>query len=65
VDAYCEHWSDTPTATHRIPQELAQRVIRNARAFEDKWAHRFPLETSWLALHAKGDVERFIHPPRK
>jgi hypothetical protein len=59
VDAYLEHWSDTP-AGDPIPASLAERVIRNGRAFEQKWSHRFPLETSWLAINAPGDVERFV-----
>ncbi len=59
LDAYCEHWSDTPLGTS-IAQALAERILRNGRAFEAKWSHRFPVETSWLALHAPGDVERFI-----
>ena len=59
VDAYCEHWSDTPSGTD-IPDSMAQRIIRNGRAFEAKWAHRFPVQTSWLTLQHSGDVERFI-----
>jgi hypothetical protein len=59
LDVYCEHWSDTPLGTS-IPQALAERILRNGRAFEAKWSHRFPIQTSWLALHAPGDVERFI-----
>jgi hypothetical protein len=59
VDAYCEHWSDTPAA--RVPAATAQRFLRNGRAFEAKWSHRFPLETPCVAIHAAGDVERFIH----
>jgi hypothetical protein len=60
VDAYCEHWSDTP-AGDPVPVRLAQRVLRNGRAFEAKWSHRFPLATTWLDLHARGDVERFVN----
>lgn len=58
LDAYGEHWSDTPAVS--IPAGTAQRFLRNGRAFEAKWSHRFPLETPCLALHARGDVERFI-----
>lgn len=64
VDAFCEHWSDTPLAG-AAPDRMAQRIVRSGRAFESKWAHRFPLETSWLALRAAGDVERFIDSLRK
>jgi hypothetical protein len=59
VDAYCEHWSDSPR-TAPISDRLAERIVRNGRAFEAKWRHRFPIETSWLTLRAPGDVERFI-----
>jgi hypothetical protein len=64
VDAYCEHWSDTPKGAS-IPPELAQRILASGRAFEARWSHRFPLETSWLALHAAGDVERFVDSLQK
>jgi hypothetical protein len=59
VDAYCEHWSDTPTGA-TVAAGLAERILRSGRAFEAKWSHRFPLETSLLPLRAPGDVERFI-----
>lgn len=59
VDAYCEHWSDTPSGKD-VCAGLAERVLRSGRAFEAKWSHRFPLETSLLALREPGDVERFI-----
>jgi hypothetical protein len=59
VDAYCEHWSDTPAAG-AIPDRIADRIIRNGRAFESKWSHRFPIQISWVALQAPGDVEQFI-----
>lgn len=59
VDAYCEHWSDTP-AGKDISDRLAKRVLESGRAFEAKWSHRFPIETSLLALRSPGDVERFI-----
>ena len=64
LDVYCEHWSDTPMGTS-IPAGMAQRILRNGRAFEAKWSHRFPLETSCVALHAPGDVERFIDTLQK
>ena len=59
LDAYCEHWSDTP-AGGAIPDRMAERIIRSGRAFESKWAHRLPVETSWLKVQAPGDVERFV-----
>jgi hypothetical protein len=64
VDAYCEHWSGTPAGT-KVPRRLADRIQRSGAAFEAKWAHRFPLHTSWLSLHAPGDVERFLAPLRE
>jgi hypothetical protein len=39
---------------------MADRIIRNGRAFESKWSHRFPIQTSWVAVQAPGDVEQFI-----
>jgi hypothetical protein len=59
VDAYCEHWSDTPFGKD-VSASLAERVLQSGRAFEAKWSHRFPIETSLLALRSRGDVERFI-----
>jgi hypothetical protein len=59
VDAYCEHWSDTP-AGQAISDRMAERIIRSGRAFEAKWSHRLPIDTSWLAVRSCGDVERFI-----
>ena len=59
LDAYCEHWSDTPAAS--VPAATAERFLRNGRAFEAKWPHRFPLETPCVAIRAAGDVERFVH----
>ncbi|MBC5764749.1 hypothetical protein [Ramlibacter albus] len=59
VDAYCEHWSDTPAGTP-IPPSMADRIVRSGRAFEAKWASRLPVHTSWLAVERPGDVERFI-----
>lgn len=59
VDAYCEHWSGTPSSGP-IPTSVTDRVIRNGRAFETKWAHRFPISTSWVTLESPGDTERFV-----
>ena len=59
VDAWCEHWSNTPRAGG-LPPALATRIIASGRAFESKWAHRLPLATSWLECRQVGDVERFV-----
>ncbi|MGE4239891.1 hypothetical protein [Ramlibacter sp.] len=64
IDAYCEHWSDTPAST-KVPRAMADRIERSGAAFEAKWAHRFPIHTSWLALNAPGDVARFLRPLRE
>lgn len=59
VDGFCEHWSDTPSQG-TIPVRMAERICRSGAAFEAKWAHRFPVQTSWLLLERRGDVERFV-----
>lgn len=59
VDAYCEHWSDTP-ASGAMPKSLIERVKTNARAFERKWAHRLPVQTPCFAVNQSGDVAAFI-----
>ena len=59
VDAYCEHWSDTPT--HGVfARQLAQRIAQSGAAFEAKWTHRLPVQTTWLCVERAGDVARFI-----
>jgi SAM-dependent methyltransferase len=58
VEAACEHWSDTPTAGP-MPAALIERVARSGDAFEAKWAHRLPLATPLMTIHAPGDVRRF------
>jgi len=59
VDAWCEHWSNTPR-TGGLPVALAERIIASGRSFESKWAQRLPLTTSWLECRQPGDVERFV-----
>lgn len=59
VDAYCEHWSDTPQFGS-MPEGLLQRVLRNAQAFERKWAGRLPVTTPCFEIRAEGDVARAI-----
>lgn len=59
VDAFCEHWSDTPAAAP-IPASMADRIATSGRAFEAKWQSRLPVHTSWLSVRAPGDVARFI-----
>lgn len=59
VDAYCEHWSDTPTQGV-FPRQLAQRIAQSGAVFEAKWAPRLPVQTPWLSVERAGDVGRFI-----
>ncbi|HVZ46403.1 MAG TPA: hypothetical protein VHA82_21535 [Ramlibacter sp.] len=63
VDAYCEHWSDTPSGSD-IAAGLAERILASGRAFEAKWRSRMPIHTSWLTIRGPGDVERFVSHPR-
>ena len=59
LDAYCEHWSDTP-ASGAMPAQLINRVKSNGQAFEAKWAHRLPVQTPCFAIHRPGDVSAFV-----
>lgn len=59
LDAFCEHWSGTPTG-RVIPASLARRIRASGAAFETKWAAQLPVQTSWLKLERPGDVARFI-----
>ena len=56
VDAYCEHWSDTPSSGP-MPRELFERVKANGHAFELKWAHRLPVSTPCFEITRPGDFE--------
>ena len=55
VDAFCEHWSDTPSQPP-LPRPTAQRIARSGAAFEAKWQQKFPLTTTCVAIHQRGDV---------
>lgn len=59
VDAYCEHWSDTP-ASGNISASTLQRIKASAEKFERKWAARLPVSTPCFDIGARGDVARFI-----
>jgi len=59
VDAFCEHWSDTP-ADGPISDTVLSRIARNAEAFEQKWAARLPITTPCFEISARGDVARFL-----
>lgn len=55
VDAFCEHWSDSPT--HGVmPDGVVQRVQANGATFECKWRHRLPVTTPCFEIQQPGDV---------
>ena len=59
VDAYCEHWSGTPSFGH-IPQATQARIALNGSRFETKWAAKLPISTPCFDIHQVGDVQRAI-----
>jgi hypothetical protein len=59
VDAYCEHWSDTPNQWP-LPAALTQRIEKNAAAFEKKWAPKLPITTTCFDIRQLGDVAAFL-----
>lgn len=59
LDAYCEHWSDTPAAGP-VCERVMHRIAGNAEAFERKWATRLPVTTPCFEINAPGDVSRFL-----
>ena len=63
LDAFCEHWSDTPGAWP-LPQTLVQRISNNAHAFESKWQQALPLSTSCFDIGQPGDVAKFLAGPK-
>jgi hypothetical protein len=59
VDAYCEHWSSTPSSGNIAPAVL-ERIAKSAKVFERKWAQHFPITTPCFDIAREGDVARFI-----
>ena len=59
LDAYCEHWSDTPTAAP-LPFGLVKRIGASAAVFEHKWARELPVTTPCFEIDRKGAVDRFF-----
>jgi len=58
VDAFCEHWSDTPAAG-LASRALALRVAASGAVFESKWRHRLPVSTPCFDIDAPGSVQAF------
>lgn len=59
VDAYCEHWSDTP-ASGAVAATVVQRIKQSAAVFERKWAHHMPISTPCFEISKPGDTAAFI-----
>lgn len=59
VDAYCEHWSDTPLDGTPAPAASA-RMACSAQVFERKWADRLPITTPCFHIEKPGDVATFL-----
>jgi hypothetical protein len=59
VDAFCEHWSDTP-ASGAIPPTVVKRIKVSADIFEHKWAQQLPITTPCFHIDRVGDVAAFI-----
>jgi hypothetical protein len=59
LDAYCEHWSNTPQ-TGPISPALICRVGQSAAVFEAKWAAALPITTTCFTIKTLGDVARSL-----
>lgn len=59
VEAYCEHWSGTPSLGD-LPRAVMNRILTNGAAFENKWGHRLPVTTPCFEINQRGDVARFM-----
>lgn len=59
VDAYCEHWSDTPVAG-AASQGLAARIAASAAVFERKWEQRLPVCTPCFDIGRVGATQAFL-----
>ena len=55
VDAFCEHWSGTPSFG-AMPAGVVQRIQANGEAFEQKWRHRLPVTTPCFEVNQPGAV---------
>ncbi len=59
VDAYCEHWSGTPSGGE-VPHAIVERVQASANVFERKWSARLPVTTPCFPIDRAGSVASFI-----
>ena len=59
VDAFCEHWSDTPSKG-ATKQRLVERIAASADVFERKWEHRLPVTTPCFHIMKAGDTLAFM-----
>lgn len=64
VDAYCEHWSGTPSQGD-VPDSLVQRISASAQAFEQKWVARLPITTPCFDIAQPGDTLAFLEAARR
>lgn len=56
LDAYCEHWADTPYAG--FAPALLERIESSGAFFEQKWLATLPVSTPCLTIRQPGDVAR-------
>jgi hypothetical protein len=64
VDAYCEHWSGTPSQGE-VPDSLVQRIAASAQVFERKWAAQLPITTPCFDIAQPGDTLAFLEAVRR
>lgn len=60
VDAYCEHWSDTPRQLP-APAGLSARIGRSAAHFERKWQAQLPVTTTCFHIDRPGAVQALLN----
>lgn len=63
VDAFCEHWSDTPSQGE-VHDSLIERIAASATVFETKWKARFPITTPCFHIAGLGDTRAFLDMAR-
>lgn len=60
LDAYCEHWSGTPSRPDQVASRVIDRIHASATVFEKKWAHRLPVATPCFDIREPGDTLKFL-----